>query len=165
AQSVVLTLKEFLQLVERQHPSLQSANYEPDLAEAEIRNALGRFDPVLSVDYDTKRKSGQDTFSLLDGSLELPLDMLFGPKLKADYRRGSGFQIDPENATSSAGEASVGIAMPVFQGIFTDTRRNTLRKALLRPDIAKAQFAIERNGLLRSAASRYWDWCEATEQL
>lgn len=165
AQSVVLTLKEFLQLVERQHPSLQSANYEPDLAEAEIRNALGRFDPVLSVDYDTKRKSGQDKFSLLDGSLELPLDMLFGPKLKADYRRGSGFQIDPENATSSAGEASVGIAMPVFQGIFTDTRRNTLRKALLRPDIAKAQFAIERNGLLRSAAIRYWDWCEATEQL
>lgn len=165
AQTTVLTLKDFLQMVERQHPSLQSANYEPDLAEAEVRNALGRFDPVLSLDYDTKRKSGLDKYSLLDGSLELPLDMPFGPRLKADYRRGSGFQIDPESTTSPSGEASFGIALPVFQGIFTDTRRNTLRKALLRPDIAKAQYAIERNGLLRSAALRYWDWCEATEQL
>ena len=159
-----LSLRDFLNLIERQHPALQSANYEPELAEAEIRSALGRFDPVLSFDYDAKRKSGLNKVAEMYGSLEMPLNMLFGPRLKADYRRGQGFQIDPEALTTGAGEASFGISLPLFQGIFTDTRRNALRKALLRPDIAKAQYTIERNALLRAGAIRYWDWCEATEQ-
>lgn len=163
-QGTTLTLQDFLQLVEQQHPALQSANYEPDIAEAEIRSALGRFDPVLSFQYDSKLKSGEDKVSTLDGSLELPLDMMFGPKLKANFRRGQGFQIDPETLTTPAGEASLGFALPVFQGIFTDARRNALRKAMLRPNIARAQFTIERNALLRTASLRYWDWCEATQQ-
>lgn len=163
-QENTLTLQEFLQLVEQHHPALQSANYEPDIAEAEIRSALGRFDPVLSFQYDSKLKSGDDKVSTIDGSLELPLDMMFGPKLKANYSRGQGFQIDPESLTTPAGEASLGIALPVFQGIFTDARRNALRKAMLRPNIARAQFTIERNALLRAASLRYWDWCEATQQ-
>ncbi len=163
-QGTTLTLQDFLQQVERQHPALQSANYEPELAEAEIRSALGRFDPVLSFQYDSKLKSGDDKVSTIDGSLELPLDMMFGPKLKANYRRGQGFQIDPETLTTPAGEASLGFSLPVFQGIFTDARRNALRKAMLRPNIARAQFTIERNALLRTASLRYWDWCEATQQ-
>jgi outer membrane protein TolC len=163
-QGTVLTLQEFLLLVEQQHPALQSANYEPDIAEAEIRSALGRFDPMLSFQYDSKLKSGDDKVSTIDGSLELPLDMMFGPKLKANYRRGQGFQIDPEALTTPAGEASLGFALPVFQGVFTDARRNALRKAMLRPNIARAQFTIERNALLRTASLRYWDWCEATQQ-
>jgi len=164
AQTQQLTLGDFLQIVERSHPALQSANYEPDLAEAEIRSALGRFDPVLSFRYDSKVKSGDDKVMTMDGSVELPLDMMFGPKIKADFKRGQGFQIDPESLTSPAGEASFGFALPLFQGIFTDTRRNALRKAMLRPDIARAQYRIERNALLRSAAMKYWDWCEAVEQ-
>jgi len=32
---------------------------------------------------------------------------------------------------------------------------------MLRPDLAAAQFRLERNNLLRSAALRYWDWSEA----
>ena len=159
-----LSLRDFLTMVERQHPALQSANYEPELAEAEIRSALGRFDPVLSFDYSAKRKSGLDKVAEIDGSLEMPLNMLFGPKIKADYRKGQGFQIDPESLTTGAGEASLDISLPLFQGIFTDTRRNALRKALLRPDMARAQYTIERNALLRTAAIRYWDWCESAEQ-
>lgn len=164
SQVPILTFEQFLQRVERFHPTVLAANYEPDIAEAEIRSALGRFDPLLSLNYDSKLKSGSDKATTVEGSIELPLDMMFGPKLKADYRRGLGFQLDPENRTSSSGEATVGIALPVFQGIFTDARRNALRKALIRPDIARAQFRIDRNTLIRSAALRYWDWCEAIEQ-
>jgi len=161
AQSPLLTLREYLLTVEREHPALVSANYEPDIAEAEIRSALGRFDPYLSVDYVSKMKSGNDKLSYLDGSIELPLDMMFGPKLKANYRRGQGFSLDPENTTPEAGEASFGFSLPIFQGIFTDSRRNALRKAFLRPDIARAQYLIERNALLRAASMRYWEWSEA----
>jgi len=157
----VLPLEEFLLRVERTHPSLLSADFEPELAEAEIRNALGRFDPLLNVDYEYKDYNGQDKLNLFDGSLELPLDMLFGPKLRASYSRGIGTNVNAQNVTSLPGEGSIGVTLPIFQGIFTDNRRNQLRKAMLRPDLAQAQYRMERNNLLRSAAMRYWDWGEA----
>jgi len=156
-----LYLDRFLRQVEVSHPSLRIASYEPDLAEAEIRNALGRFDPKLTASYEYKDKAGVDKLNLLDAAVELPLDLLFGPKVKAQYSRGLGFQIDPQNATPTSGEASFGISMPLFQGIFTDSRRNALRKAMLRPEIAQAQYRMDRNNLLRTAAARYWEWSEA----
>jgi outer membrane protein TolC len=73
--------------------------------------------------------------------------------------------VNPEQLTTLPGEGSVGISLPVLQGIFTDARRNTLRKAMLRPDLARAQYQLERNTLLRSAALRYWDWSEALSAL
>jgi len=161
----MMDLETYLRQVEQAHPSIRAAAYEPDLAEAEIRNALGRFDPNLTLDYLYKDKSGSDKVNFLDGSLELPLNMLFGPKLKAEYRRGMGFQIDPENLTTTAGEASIGVALPLFQGVFTDKRRNQLNKALLRPEIAQAQYRSERNALLWKAGLAYWDWAEAETAL
>jgi len=160
AQGVV-TLRSFLEQVESTHPSLRSASFEPDLAEAEIRNSLGRFDPKLDVQYTYKDKDGVDKLNVLNGALELPLDMVFGPKLKATYSRGIGTDVNPQTATSLSGEAGLGISLPLFQGVFTDTRRNQLRKAMLRPDLAAAQYRTERNALLRTAALRYWDWSEA----
>ncbi len=165
AAQQIVTLESYLQLVERQHPSLRSATFEPELAEAEIRSALGSFDPLVSMSYEYKDKSGADKLNLFEGSLELPLDMMFGPKLKASYTRGLGTNVNPEQLTTLPGEGSVGISLPVLQGIFTDARRNTLRKAMLRPDLARAQYQLERNTLLRSAALRYWDWSEALSAL
>ncbi len=164
AQQLV-TLESYLQQVERQHPSLRSATFEPELAEAEIRSALGRFDPVLSMSYEYKDKSGSDKLSLFESSLELPLDMMFGPKLKASYNRGLGTSVNPDQQTTRPGEGSLGVSLPLLQGIFTDSRRNALRKAMLRPDLARAQYQLERNTLLRSAALRYWDWSEALAAL
>jgi outer membrane protein TolC len=117
------------------------------------------------MSYEYKDKSGADKLNLFEGSLELPLDMMFGPKLKASYTRGLGTNVNPEQLTTLPGEGSVGISLPVLQGIFTDARRNTLRKAMLRPDLARAQYQLERNTLLRSAALRYWDWSEALSAL
>lgn len=156
-----LDLESYLLAVEQTYPALRAAAYEPDLAEAEIRNALGRFDPDLRIEYAYKDKGGNDKVNYLDGSLQLPLNMLFSPKLKAEYRRGIGSQIDPENLTSTPGEASLGVALPLLQGIFTDKRRTDLAKAYQRPEIAQAQYRIERNSLLRTAGWAYWDWSEA----
>lgn len=161
----VVSLREFLATVEITHPALRAASYEPDLAEAEIRNALGRFDPDLNLNYEYKDKDGSDKVNFLEGTLELPLNMLFGPKLKAEYRRGIGFQLDPERGTATAGEAAVGVSLPLFQGIFTDRRRTNLQKALQRPEAARAQYRIERNGLLRTAAKAYWNWSRAQAEL
>jgi outer membrane protein TolC len=117
------------------------------------------------MSYLYKDQAGSDKLNLFEGSLELPLDMMFGPKVKASYTRGLGSNVNPEVRTTMPGEGSVGVSLPLLQGIFTDARRNALRKAMLRPDLARAQYQLERNTLLRSAALRYWDWSEAIAAL
>lgn len=161
----VTPLREFLSLVERTNPTLRAASLEPEVADADLQAALGRFDPFFSVNYESKFKSGQDKLTVIQGAIEQPLDMLFGPKIKAAYQRGSGLSINPEDLTAGAGEASLGVSLPLLQGVFTDARRNQLRKAELRPDVAKAQYTIERNALLRIAAIRFIDWSEAVENV
>lgn len=158
-----VSLRDFLDLVETNHPTIRAANLEPELADAELRSALGRFDPLLALNYESKLKSGADKLTILEGSIEQPLDLLFGPKIKAGFQRGTGTSINPEDLTTTTGEASVGVSMPLLQGIFTDARRNQLRKAELRPDFAVAQQKLERNALLRSAALRFLDWSESYE--
>jgi outer membrane protein TolC len=155
------TLTEFLREVEVSHPSLRSAAFEPELAQAEIRSALGRFDPTLDASVMYKDKDGADKLYTIDGKVELPLDMMFGPKVKAEYQRGLGFSVNPETSTSLPGQAALGVSLPLFQGIMTDARRNQLRRAELRPDLAQATYLQERNNVLRAAATRYWDWAEA----
>jgi outer membrane protein TolC len=155
------TLTEFLREVEVSHPSLRSAAFEPDFAQAEIRSALGRFDPTIDASVLYKDKDGSDKLYTIDGKVELPIDILFSPKVKAEYQRGLGFSINPETATTLPGQAALGVSLPLFQGVMTDARRNQLRRAELRPDLAQATYLQERNNVLRAAAMRYWDWSEA----
>jgi outer membrane protein TolC len=161
----VITLDDFLVRVEQTHPALRSASYEPDLANAEITSALGRFDPSLNARLNYEDKDGQNKLGTVDALLSMPLNTLFGPSISASYGLGQGSSVNPETLTATAGEASLGISLPLFQGIFTDERRNQLNKALIRPEVANAQFRTERNLLLRSAAMACWTWAEAESEV
>lgn len=160
-----LFLKEYLQMVSAAHPQLRAAALESDIAEAELLNALGGFDPVLKTKYEFKTKEGGEKVNFLDADIELPLATMFGPRIMAGARRGTGFGINPENETKPGGEYNVGVSLPLFQGIFTDRRRASLDKARLRPQLATANQSFERNNLLRAASVQYWNWSETAAQL
>lgn len=160
-----LSLREYLSTVAIAHPQIWTAALENQIAEAELLNALGGFDPVLKTKYEYKTKEGGEKVNFLDADLELPLATLFGPRITAGVRRGTGFGINPENETKPGGEYNIGVSLPLFQGIFTDRRRAALDRARLRPQLATANQLFERNSLLRSASLRYWDWSESYAQL
>jgi outer membrane protein TolC len=160
-----LLLKDFLKTVVLAHPQIWAANLENDIAEAELLNALGGFDPVLKTKYEFKTKEGGEKVNFLDADVELPLAILFGPRIMAGARRGTGLGINPENETKPGGEYNVGVSLPLFQGIFTDKRRAALDKARLRPQLATANQLFEKNALLRSASLKYWEWSETSAQL
>ncbi|MES2765147.1 MAG: TolC family protein [Bacteroidota bacterium] len=160
-----LLLKEYLQMVSAAHPQLRAAALESDIAEAEILNALGGFDPFLKTKYEYKTKEGGEKVNFFDADVELPLATLFGPRIMAGARRGTGFGINPENETKPGGEYNVGVSLPLFQGIFTDRRRAALDKARLRPQLATANQSFEKNNLLRAASVQYWNWSETYAQL
>ncbi len=163
-----LRLKQFLQSILAAHPALQSAAFERTIADAEIQSALGGFDPIFRSQYELKYEGSQSTpdrINHFSASIEMPLNMLFGPKISAGFDRGIGSSINPEDKTSLTGQGIVGISLPLWSGVATDRRRTNFGKAQLRPLLASANQRFEQNNLLRGAGLQYWNWAEASEQL
>jgi outer membrane protein TolC len=160
-----LTLGQFLRRVLAANPLAESALLEQAIAQAELQSALGGFDPMLRANYDFKEEASKEKFSKIDADVEVPLNALFGPKVKAGFVRGIGPSVSSESVTPLGGYLDVGLAVPLWQGVQTDRRRTALEKANLRPLLANAVQQLELNALVRSAALQYWSWTEAFEQL
>lgn len=157
-------LTEFLRDVEKAHPQLRAAQLETSAADADILQAQSNFDIFLKGKYELKTTDGKEKLDYMNAGVELPLATMFGPRLSAGVKRGEGVSLNPENSTSGSTEVGVGVSLPLWQGINTDSRRTALAKALLRPELAAISISQERNSLFRTAALRYWDWVESTEQ-
>lgn len=160
-----ITLQRFLQEVEIAHPTLRAAALEKNTADADVLQAQSNFDIFLKGKYELKTTDGKEKVNYLDAGLEMPLATMFGPRINANLKRGDGASINPENTTNGSAEVGVGVSMPLWQGINTDSRRTALQKALLRPELASISVQQERNSLFRTASLRYWDWVESTEQV
>lgn len=163
-----LSLKQFLRSIIASHPLLQSAAFERNIADAEMQSALGGFDPVVRAGYYLKYEASQsspDKINRFVADVELPLNTLFGPKVLAGFERGIGSSLNPELRTPTDGQAILGLSLPLWSGVTTDRRRTALEKAQLRPLLADANQRLEQNNLLRSAATQFWSWSEALEQL
>lgn len=160
-----ITIEQFLDVVLAANPASISADLENDVASATLRNAQGGFDPSFNLEYEYKTKDGAPTADVINAGLELPLSTLFGPKFIAKYKRGEGTRISNVDRTVGDGEASVGVKVPLLQGIFTDKRRASLAKATFRLDLAKANQREQQNELLRDASFAYWSWAEAYGQM
>ncbi len=163
--SDTITIEQFLDVVLQANPTSISAELENDIASATLRNAQGGFDPMFNLQYEYKTKEGTPTANVLNAGLELPLSTLFGPKFIAKYKRGEGTRISNVDRTVGEGEASVGVKVPLLQGIFTDKRRASLAKANFTFDLAKANQREQQNELLREASLAYWSWAEAYGQM
>ncbi len=163
--SDTITIEQFLDIVLKANPTSISAELENDVASATLRNAQGGFDPIFNLQYEYKTKEGAPTANVLNAGLELPLSTLFGPKFVAKYKRGEGTRISNVDRTVGDGEASVGVKVPLLQGIFTDKRRASLAKATFTLDLAKANQREQQNELLREASLAYWSWAEAYGQM
>ncbi len=160
-----ITIDQFLDVVLQANPTSISADLENDIASATLRNAQGGFDPTFNLEYEYKTKDGAPTADVLNAGLELPFSTLFGPKFIAKYKRGEGTRISNVDRTAGDGEASVGVKVPLLQGIFTDKRRASLAKASFTLDLAKANQREQQNELLREASMAYWSWAEAYGQM
>ncbi|MFM2132917.1 MAG: hypothetical protein RL156_198 [Bacteroidota bacterium] len=160
-----LSLTQFLARIAQTNPVLRSAALESDVADAEILQARGAFDLFLKSKYERKGITDKVKVDNLDAGLEMPLATALGPRLSTSYRRGNGTGINPENLTGSDGELGLGISVPLWQGLQTDSRRTSLRKAEARPELAQIFADQERLSLLRQASLRYWDWVETNDVL
>jgi len=151
-----LSYNEFLGYVKKYHPLVRQANLEVTNAQAALMAARGGFDPKIEVDYDKKRFSGTEYYSLLNSSFKIPT--WYGIEIKAGFNDTNGQYFNPMDRTPDSGLTSLGISVPLGQGLFINQRMADVREGKLQLQLSDAQRKLRAIEVLYSASEAYFDW-------
>lgn len=159
----VLQFEPFLQWVTDYHPVSQQAGLRIQAAQAGVMVSRGQFDPVLKSGLDEKNFDDKLYYSHLESSLSVPTRT--GVSFKAAYDRANGQYLNPEEGLPGSGLLTMGLTVPLGQGLLFDKRRAELQQAFLNEEMSEANARAMRNDLLWQAARAYWNWVKAGNQL
>jgi len=151
-----LSYNEFLGYVKKYHPLVKQANLEVSNAQASLMAARGGFDPKIEVDYDKKRFNGTEYYSLLNSSFKIPT--WYGIEIKAGFNETDGQYFNPQNRTPQAGLTSLGITVPLGQGLIINERMADVREGKLQLQLSEAQRKLRAIEVLYKASEAYFDW-------
>jgi outer membrane protein TolC len=151
-----LSYNEFLGFVKKFHPMVKRANLELSKAQAELMTARGGFDPKIEVDFDKKQFKDKEYYSILDSSFKIPT--WYGVELKAGFDNNEGYYLDPQNTTPNSGLSSLGISIPLGQGLLINQRMADLRKAKLQVKLSDSERKLQAIQILYDASVAYFNW-------
>jgi outer membrane protein TolC len=151
-----LSLDDFLGYVKQFHPLVKQANLEVSQAQSGIIAARGGFDPKIEVDYEKKQFKSTEYYDLLNSTFKIPT--WYGIEVKAGFDQMEGVYLNPQNNTPIDGLATLGIAIPVGQGMFINKRMADLKKAKLYNQLSQAERDLEVANILHQACFAYFDW-------
>lgn len=151
-----LSYSEFLGYVKKYHPLVKQANLEISSAQANLMAARGGFDPKVDVDFNKKEFKGTEYYSLLNSSFKVPT--WYGIEIKAGFDDTSGQYFNPQNRTPEAGLTSLGINVPLGQGLFINQRMADVREGKLQIQMSDAQRKLRAIEVLYKASEAYFDW-------
>lgn len=154
--SSILTLDEYLGYVKQFHPLVRQANLEVSQAQANILKARGGFDPKIEVDFDRKQFKSTEYFSILNSTFKVPT--WYGIEIKAGFEQAEGAFLNPEFTFPEAGLATLGIAVPLGQGLIINQRMADLRKAKFFQTLSIAERDLEVARVLFEATVAYGNW-------
>jgi outer membrane protein TolC len=151
-----LSYSEFLGYVKKYHPLVKQANLEISAAQAALMAARGGFDPKIDVDFNKKEFKGTEYYSLLNSSFKIPT--WYGIEIKAGFDDTSGQYFNPQNRTPEAGLTSLGINVPLGQGLFINQRMADVREGKLQLQLSDAERKLRAIEVLYRASEAYFDW-------
>lgn len=151
-----LSYSEFLGYVKKYHPLVKQANLEISAAQAALMAARGGFDPKIDVDFNKKEFKGTEYYSLLNSSFKIPT--WYGIEIKAGFDDTSGQYFNPQNRTPEAGLTSLGISVPLGQGLFINQRMADVREGKLQLQLSDAERKLRAIEVLYRASEAYFDW-------
>jgi outer membrane protein TolC len=147
---------EYLGFVKKYHPRVKIADLNISEAQATLMMARGGFDPKIEVDYDQKKFKESEYFSILNSSFKIPT--WYGIELKAGFDNNEGVFLNPENTMPNQGLTSVGIAVPLGQGLLINQRMADVRKGKIQLKLGQAERNLEAIAVLYDASVAYFNW-------
>lgn len=151
-----LTYMEFIGYVKKYHPAVRSANLVISAAQANLMVARGGFDPKISVDFEQKQFKDTPYYSLLNSSFKIPT--WYGIEVKAGFDNNDGVYLNPQNNVPNPGLASLGIALPLGQGLLINQRMADLRKARVQLNLGQAERNLQYIEVIYAASVAYFNW-------
>ena len=151
-----LTYNEYLGYVKKYHPMVKSANLEVNSAQANLMMARGGFDPKIEVDFDKKQFKDKEYYSILNSSFKIPT--WYGIEVKAGFDNSEGVFLNPQNTLPNQGLTSLGINIPLGQGLLINQRMADLRKAKIQIQLSQAERKLQAIEVLYNASIAYFNW-------
>ena len=152
------TFNEYLGFVKQNHPLVKQANLKLNKAQAILMEARGAFDPKLEAEYNQKQFKDQNYFSVFNSSFKIPT--WYGIEIKAAFNNNDGVYINPDLTVPNAGLTSLGITVPLGQGLFINQRMADLQKAKIIQQLNQAERNLETVDILYQAAVAYFEWAK-----
>lgn len=163
SQNNEFTFNEYLGFVKKYHPLVKNAQLKIDQAQANLMAARGGFDPKIEVDFDKKQYKDQTYYSILNSSFKIPT--WYGIEIKAGFDNSEGVYLNPENTLPNKGLTSLGISVPIGQGLLINERMANLSKAKIQVNLSKAEQKLEAIAVLHDAAVAYFEWKKAHDEV
>lgn len=157
-----MSYNEFLGFVKKYHPLVKNANLEISKAQANLMMARGGFDPKLELDYNNKQFKGTEYYSILNSSFKIPT--WYGIDIKAGFDENEGYYLSPQNKTPTNGLTSLGVSIPIGQGLLINQRMADLQKAKIQVRLSVAQQKLEAIVVLYDASIVYFNWKKTHEE-
>jgi len=161
--SLLLTYEQFLQQIYQSHPIAKQINIQRDVAAQYLKKARGGFDPKVGADWDFKNFDKKNYYNILNAYLKVPIWSDIA--IEAGYNYTNGYYLNPENKLPEAGQAYLGVKIPLLNGLWTSERRTTLQQAKLMLGASEAEIQALLNDLLYKAGKTYWDWVKVYNEL
>ena len=161
--SNVLSFEEFLGYVKTTHPLTKQANLKISEAQAKLMKARGGFDPKLEADYIEKEYSNKNYYSIFNGSFKIPT--WYGIEIKAAFDNSEGIYLNPENSLPNSGLTSLGISIPIGQGLWVNERMAELRKAKIYQRVNEAERKIMLTEVIYEASQSYLNWKRSYDEV
>lgn len=155
-KSEELTYNEFLGYVKKYHPLVKNANLEINKAQANLMMARGGFDPKIEVDFSKKQFKNTEYYSILNSSFKIPT--WYGIEIKAGFDNSDGVYLNPQNTLPNQGLTSLGITVPLGQGLFINQRMADVRKAKIQMQLSQAERKLQAIVVLYDASLAYFNW-------
>jgi outer membrane protein TolC len=157
-----LQFSEFRTAVLRFHPMLKKASLAAERGQANLLRAKGYFDPKLEANSASKFYKGKNYYSLQGAQIKYPTP--FAMELKGGFDLNDGTYLDPSLTTSNQGLVSLGVSMPLLQGLVMDERRAMRKVANAFVEYSELEQAVLTNELLLIAYDSYWQWWSSFEK-
>jgi outer membrane protein TolC len=151
-----LTYNEFLGFVKKYHPLVKNANLEISKAQANLMMARGGFDPKIEVDFSKKQFKDKEYYSILNSSFKIPT--WYGIEIKAGFDNSEGIYLNPQNTLPNQGLTSLGISVPLGQGLFINQRMADIRKAKIQMQLSQSEKKLQAIAVLYDASIAYFNW-------